>query len=78
MENGEKYNLKDLKIAVINEDFDKLEKFSKMDFEVNSVEEAKEMLHYIELAKEIIQREKMKLSKEMAQMRKLKEYSKLS
>ena len=74
----DKYTLKDLKIAVINEDLEKLNQYANMQFEVNSLEEAEEMLHYIELAKNLIQKEKNRLLQEMRQIRKLKEYSKLS
>lgn len=78
MKNEEKYSLKDLKVAVINEDLEALAKYSAMEFDVSSIEEAEEMLHYIELAKNIINREKVKLSKEMQQMRKVKNYTNLS
>ena len=71
----DKYSIKDLKVAVINEDLKALEKISKMEYEVNSIEEAKEMLQYMELAKELIEKEKNKLSKEMAEIRKLKKYT---
>jgi len=68
------YSLKDIKIAVINEDLKTLEKLSKQEPSFASVDEAKEILSYINLAKEILKKEKLKLFKEMQEIKKLKEF----
>ena len=68
------YSLNEIKIAVINEDLDKLNEISKKEPSFSSVEEAKEILSYINLAKEIIKKEKLKLFKEMQEIKKLKEF----
>ena len=69
-----KYSLNDIKIAVINEDIEKLEEFSKKEPSFSSVEEAKEILNYINLAKDILKKEKLKLFKEMQEIKKLKKF----
>ncbi len=66
--------LKDLKIAVINKDFDKLKKISEMNPEFNSIEEANEMLKYIIEAKRILEEEKSSLSSDMKEIQKLKNF----
>ncbi len=66
--------LKDLKIAVINKDFDKLKKISEMNPEFNSIEEANEMLKYIIEAKRILEEEKSSLSLDMKEIQKLKNF----
>ena len=69
-----RYSLNDIKIAVINEDIEKLEEFSKKEPSFSSVEEAKEILNYINLAKDILKKEKLKLFKEMQEIKKLQKF----
>ena len=68
------YSLNEIKIAVINEDIKKLEEISKKEPSFSSIEEAKEILSYINLAKEILKKEKLKLFKEMQEIKKLKQF----
>ncbi len=68
------YSLNEIKIAVINEDLKKLEEISKKEPSFSSVDEAKEILSYINLAKEILKKEKLKLFKEMQEIKKLKQF----
>ena len=69
-----KYSLNEIKIAVINEDLEKLEEISKKEPSFSSVDEAKEILNYINLAKEILKKEKVKLFKQMQEIKKLKKF----
>jgi hypothetical protein len=66
--------LRELKIAVINKDFDKLKELSFQTPEFSSLKEAKEYLAYIKEAIKLLNEEKLKLSKEMAEIRKLKKF----
>ena len=66
--------LRELKIAVINKDFDKLKELSFQTPEFSSLKEAKEYLAYIKEAIKLLNEEKLKLSKEMAEIRKLKNF----
>ncbi|EDM24497.1 hypothetical protein FE773_08050 [Caminibacter mediatlanticus TB-2] len=66
--------LKELKIAVINNDLEKLEKLSNTSFEVSSIKEANEMLNYLVEAKKIIEKEKEELSSKMSEIKKLKNF----
>ena len=66
--------LNELKIAVINQDIDKLKKISEMKPEFSSVEEANEMLKYILEAKKILEKEKSSISCDMKDIQKLKKF----
>jgi orotate phosphoribosyltransferase len=66
--------LKDLKIAVINRDLEKLKKLANKNYEINSIEEANELLKYIIEAKNILEEEKTKLKSGMDEIKKLKKY----
>ncbi len=68
------YKLNELKVAVINKDLKKLEDLSRKNPSFSSIDEAKEFLKYIELAKGLLEEEKNKLSKDMAEIRKLKQF----
>ena len=68
------YSLNEIKIAVINEDLKKLEEISKKEPSFSSIDEAKEILNYINLAKEILKKEKLKLFKEMQKIKKLEQF----
>ncbi|WP_024789958.1 hypothetical protein [Lebetimonas sp. JH292] len=67
--------LNELKIAVINEDFDKLKKLVKEDITFSSIEEAKEINAYIKKAVKILKKEKEKLSHEMQKIKKLQKFN---
>jgi len=85
MENGElKYTneedvftLKELKVAVINEDFEKLQKISKKVPFFSSIEEAKEINFYINQAINLLQNKKNKISKEMQKIKKLQKFNQM-
>jgi 5-keto 4-deoxyuronate isomerase len=67
--------LNELKLAVINKDTEKLRELSKKDITFSSIEEAKEINSYIQLAVEILEKEKQKLSIEMNKIKKLKQFN---
>ncbi|WP_024787828.1 MULTISPECIES: hypothetical protein [unclassified Lebetimonas] len=67
--------LNELKIAVINEDFDKLKKLVKEDITFSSIEEAEEINAYIKKAVKILKKEKEKLSHEMQKIKKLQKFN---
>ncbi len=69
------FTLNELKLAVINEDFEKLEELSKKNPSFSSIEEAKEILSYINLATQMIEKKKKKLLADMNQLKKLKNYT---
>ncbi len=69
------YSLKDIKIAVINEDLEKLKELSKKEPFFSSLDEVKEILSYIDLAKKMLKKEKLKLFKEMQEIKKLKQFN---
>jgi len=73
MEN-EKFSLNELKSAVINRDLDRLVEFSKKVPFFSSIEEAKEILSYINLAKKILEEERKKLNEEMKKVTNIKKY----
>ena len=73
MEN-EKFSLNELKSAVINRDLDRLVEFSKKVPFFSSIEEAKEILSYINLAKKILEEERKKLNEEMNKVKNIKKY----
>ena len=66
--------LKELKIAVVNKDLEKLEKLSLAEPSFSSIDEAKEILKYIQEAKNILQEEKSKLSSNMQEIKKLQKF----
>jgi len=80
MENGElrikneKFRLDELKSAVINRDLEKLVEFSKKEPIFNSIDEAKEILSYLNLAKKILEKEKENLQTEMTKIKNIKQY----
>lgn len=57
--------LDELKIAVINEDINKLKELVKKDISFSSIDEAKEINSYIQMAIKLLEKEKEKISKEM-------------
>ncbi len=67
--------LNELKVAVINRDFDKLEKLSKEKAVFNSIEEAKEIQAYMNEAVKLLQKEKNKLSLEMRKIKNLQKFN---
>ena len=69
------YSLNEIKIAVINEDLEKLKELSKKEPFFSSLDEAKEILSYIDLAKKMLKKEKLKLFKEMQEIKKLKQFN---
>ena len=71
---ADSFTLKDLKLAVINEDLKKLEELSKKIPSYSSIDEAKEILVYIELANNIIKKKKKELLKDIQQLKKIKNY----
>ena len=66
--------LNELKIAVINKDLKKLEELSNKEVEFSSIDEAKEINNYLKEAKKIILEEKLKLNKEMQEIKKLQNF----
>ena len=66
--------LNELKIAVINKDLKKLEELSNKKVEFSSIDEAKEINNYLKEAKKIILEEKLKLNKEMQEIKKLQNF----
>ena len=66
--------MNELKSAVINRDLDKLIEFSKKEPFFSSIEEAKEIVSYINLAKKILEEERKKLNEEMNKVKNLKKY----
>ena len=69
-----KFSLNELKSAVINRDLDRLVEFSKKEPFFSSIDEAKEILSYIHLAKKILEEEKQNLNKEMNKVKNIKKY----
>jgi hypothetical protein len=67
--------LNKLKVAVINEDIEKLKELVKEDITFSSIEEAKEINTYIKTAVKILKKEKEKLSSEMQKIKKLKKFN---
>jgi 5-keto 4-deoxyuronate isomerase len=67
--------LDELKIAVINEDINKLKELVKKDISFSSVDEAKEINSYIQMAINLLQKEKEKLSIEMQKIKKLQKFN---
>jgi len=71
---NEKFRLDELKSAVINRDLNRLMELSKREPFFNSIDEAKEILSYINLAKKILEEEKEKINKEMNKLKNIKKY----
>ena len=67
--------LKELKLAVINRDLEKLKELSQKTPSFSSIEEAKELNSYIQEAIKILKEEKLKTFKEMEKIKKLKEFN---
>lgn len=72
---AETFSLKELKIAVLNKNLGKIEELSKKEPLFSSIEEAKELLFYINSAKELLKKEKNKISEDMQKIRKIKNYT---
>ena len=66
---------RELKIAIINKDLEKLKELSIVSFSFKNIEEAKEVLVLINQAISILQKEKKILSNQMKQIKKLKKFS---
>jgi 5-keto 4-deoxyuronate isomerase len=64
-----------LKVAVINKDIEKLKELVKEDISFSSIDEAKEINSYINMAIEILKKEKNKLSLEMQKIKKLQKFN---
>ena len=69
------FTLKELKLAVINEDLDTLKILSACTPRYETFEEAKELVKYIEKAIELLNMEKNEISKKMSEIRKLQKFN---
>jgi len=67
--------LKELKIAIINKDLEKLKQLSSTYFSFKNIKEAKEALALIKEAISILQKEKETLSNQMKQIKKLQNFN---
>lgn len=67
--------IKELKIAVINKDLEKLKELSNSSFSFKNIQEAKEALVLIKQATSILQKEKEILSHQMSQIKKLQKFN---
>ena len=67
--------LKELKIAIINKDLEKLKQLSSTSFSFKNIKEAKEALALIKEAISILQKEKETLSNQMKQIKKLQSFN---
>jgi hypothetical protein len=67
--------LNKLKIAVINEDINKLEELVNESPEYDSIEEAQEIVSFIKEAVKLLQKEKNKISLEMQKIKKLQKFN---
>ncbi len=67
--------LNKLKIAVINEDINKLEELVNESPEYDSIEEAQEIVSFIKKAVKLLQKEKNKISLEMQKIKKLQKFN---
>ncbi len=67
--------LKELKIAVINEDMDKLKNLSEKTPVFSSVDEAKEIDSFIKKAVIILNNKKESLTQDMVKIKKMKNYT---
>jgi hypothetical protein len=64
-----------LKVAVINKDIEKLKELVKEDISFSSIDEAKEINSYMQMAINLLQKEKEKISKEMQKIKKLQKFN---
>ena len=67
--------IKELKIAIINKDLEKLKELSTSSFSFKNIKEAKEALALIKEATSILQKEKENLSNQMLQIKKLQKFN---
>ena len=67
--------IKELKIAIINKDLEKLKELSSTSFSFKNIKEAKEALALIKEAISILQKEKETLSNQMKQIKKLQNFN---
>ena len=67
--------LNELKVAVINEDIDKLKKLIDITPEYEDFDEAQEIVSFMKQAIKILQREKDRLSLEMQKIKKLQKFN---
>ena len=77
MEGGDRIMsfLQELKIAVINEDYEKLHLLSKEMPSISSVDEAKEVLVYIYKAIEMLSQKRAEMLEKMQKIDKLKKFN---
>jgi len=67
--------LRELKVAVINEDIEKLKSLLDKDITFSSLDEAKEINSYIKQAINLLKHKKNEVFKEMQQIKKLKKFN---
>jgi hypothetical protein len=68
--------INDLKIALINNDFEKIKKYSSREIPLFlSIKEAKEALHLVNEAKNILQQKKDEIAKKINSIKQIKQYS---
>jgi hypothetical protein len=67
--------LNELKIAVINEDIDKLQKLIDTAPEYNTLQEAQEIVAFLQQAVKFLQKEKNRLSAEMQKIKNLQKFN---
>ena len=67
--------LRELKVAVINEDIEKLKSLLDKDITFSSLDEAKEINSYIKQAINLLTRKKNEVFKEMQKIKQLKKFN---
>jgi len=67
--------LRELKVAVINEDIEKLKSLLEKDISFSSLDEAKEINSYIQQAVNLLSRKKNEVFKEMQKIKQLKKFN---
>jgi len=67
--------LRELKVAVINEDIEKLKSLLEKDISFSSLDEAKEINSYIQQAVNLLTRKKNEVFKEMQKIKQLKKFN---
>ncbi|MEO1924365.1 MAG: hypothetical protein ABGX25_07625 [Nautiliaceae bacterium] len=70
----DKFSLNELKLAIINNDIGKIIEISNKEPAFSSTEEAQEILSFINKANEILKKEKLKIFKNMQEVKKLQKY----
>ncbi len=70
----EKFDLNEIKVAVINRNLDKLKELSFKEPSFSTFEEAKEILFYIQKANEILKEEKKNIFNQMQEIKKLRKF----